>query len=47
MGSLIAALASYLDARANKGQWIVRMEDLDPPRESSEAASQILHALEP
>jgi glutamyl-Q tRNA(Asp) synthetase len=46
MGSLIAALASYLDARANKGQWIVRMEDLDPPRESSEAASQILHALE-
>ncbi|MEX2468473.1 MAG: tRNA glutamyl-Q(34) synthetase GluQRS, partial [Pseudohongiellaceae bacterium] len=46
MGSLIAALASFLDARANQGSWLVRMEDLDPPREVQGAAAQILDQLQ-
>lgn len=46
IGSLLTAVASYADARSNGGKWLVRMEDLDPPREMPRAASHILHTLE-
>ena len=45
-GSLIAALGSYLRARAQQGKWLVRIEDIDPPREIAGASSHILSTLD-
>jgi glutamyl-Q tRNA(Asp) synthetase len=45
-GSIVAAVGSFLEARSRGGEWLVRMEDLDPPRVVAGAADDILRALE-
>jgi glutamyl-Q tRNA(Asp) synthetase len=46
LGSLYTAVASFLDARAHGGRWLVRIEDLDRPREVAGAAAGILRTLQ-
>jgi glutamyl-Q tRNA(Asp) synthetase len=44
-GSLVAAVGSYLQARKRGGKWLVRVEDIDPPREVAGSANRILEDL--
>lgn len=45
MGSLVTAVASYFDIKQRGGEWYVRIDNLDPPREDPQATAQILSAL--
>ena len=45
LGSLTTALASFMDAHSHRGTWLIRIEDVDPPREVAGATEAILAAL--
>lgn len=45
MGSLVCALASFLDARKHHGRWLLRIDDIDPPRQTANADKLIMHTL--
>lgn len=46
LGSIVAALGSYLDAKTQNGQWLLRIEDVDPPRTQPGASDAILRLLD-
>lgn len=45
-GSLFAAVVSYLEARRHQGEWLIRIEDIDPLREQAHAKQAIIQSLE-
>jgi len=46
MGSLVAALGSFLDARSHEGEWFLRIDDIDPPRHDKSSFESIPRCLE-
>ena len=44
-GSLVSAVGSYLEAKTTGGQWLLRIEDIDPPREVAGSATRIINDL--